>query len=39
MLLNISSRTREMEEHEITGAPEAWSRQVMEIMEKIEKHG
>ena len=39
MLLRISSRTREIEEHEITGAPEEWSRRVMEIMEKIEKHG
>ena len=39
MLLRISSRTRKMEEYEITGAPEDWSRQVMEIMEKIEKHG
>lgn len=39
MLLRISSRTGEIEEHEITGAPEDWSRQVMEIMEKIEKHG
>lgn len=39
MLLRISSRTREIEEHEITGATEDWSRQVMEIMEKIEKHG
>lgn len=39
MLLRISSRTKEVEEHDITGAPEDWSRQVMEIMEKIEKHG
>ena len=39
MLLSISSRTREMEEYEIAGAPEAWSRRVIEIMEKIEKHG
>ena len=38
-LLRVNSRTREIEEHEITGAPEAWSGQVMEIMEKIEKHG
>ena len=39
MLLRISSRTKEVEEHDITGAPEEWSRRVMEIMEKIEKHG
>ena len=39
MLLRVNSRTREIEEHEITGKPEAWSSQVMEIMEKIEKHG
>ena len=38
-LLRVNSRTREIEEHEITGAPEAWSSQVMEIMEKTEKHG
>ena len=39
MLLRVSGRTKEVEEHDITGAPEEWSRQVMEIMEKIEQHG
>ena len=39
MLLRVNSRTKEVEEHDITGAPEEWSRQVMEIMEKIEQHG
>ena len=39
MLLSISGRTREVEEHDIPGTPEEWSSRVMEIMEGIERHG
>lgn len=38
-ILRISSQTKDIREYDIPGAAEDWSRQVMEIMEKIEQHG